>query len=63
MELERISHIILNSRKGISLGNGHGSCLLFPLIAEGHLHTQSHSLLFPFLEWWLLLFPTMSPLR
>lgn len=41
-QLERIPHISLNSRKGISLGKGHGSCLLFPLIAEGHLHTQSH---------------------
>lgn len=40
--LERISRIILNSRKGISQGNGRGSCLLFPLIAQGHLHTQGH---------------------
>lgn len=42
MALERISHIILNSRKGISLGKSRGSCLLLPLIAVGHLHAQSH---------------------
>lgn len=40
--LERISRIILNSRKGISQGNGRGGCLLFPLIAQGRLHTQGH---------------------
>lgn len=61
--LEGMSRIILNSRKGISQGNGRGSCLLFPLIAQGRLHTQGHLPALSFLEWWLLLLPTMSPLR